>query len=92
MWAYRLRRVNGPNFTWPLWMFSGMFSEKTLARMGKIYLGQPLKTKTRKELLAAVRPNYWRFLRPDTGDMPDGWTDAPPPPEQRAASALPVLS
>ena len=92
MWAYRLRRVNGPNFTWPLWMFSGMFSEKTLGRMGKIYLGQPLKTKTRKELLANIRPNHWRFLRPDTGDMPDGWTDAPPPPDSRAASALPVLS
>jgi radical SAM superfamily enzyme YgiQ (UPF0313 family) len=93
MWAYRLRRMNGPNFTWPLVMFSGSLNEKTLARMGKIYYGQPLQTKTRKELLASVRPNHWRYLRPDTGDMPDGWTPAPPlPPGERAPAALPVLS
>lgn len=74
MWLYKLRRLNGPNFTWPLWMFSGAISEKTLNRMGKIYLGKPLKIKTRKELIATLRPHDWRFLRADNGDLPDGYT------------------
>jgi hypothetical protein len=76
MWLYKLRRLNGPNFTWPLWMFSGAISEKTLNRMGKIYMGKPLKIKTRKELIATLRPNDWQFLRADNGDLPDGY--APP--------------
>ncbi len=74
MWLYKLRRLNGPNFTWPLWMFSGAFSEKTLSRMGKIYPGKPLKTKTRKELIATLRPHDWQFLRADNGDLPEGST------------------
>lgn len=72
LWLYRLRRLNGPNFTWPLMMFSGLFSEKNLARLGKIYPGKPLKTKTRRELIASIKPNYWKYLRPDNGDMPEG--------------------
>jgi radical SAM superfamily enzyme YgiQ (UPF0313 family) len=83
MWLYKLRRLNGPNFTWPLWMFSGTFSEKTLERMGKIYLGKPLKTKTRKELIASVRPNYWQYFRADNGDLPEEYV--PPPPSARPA-------
>lgn len=78
MWLWKLRKLNGPNFTWPLMMFSGLFSEKTLARMGKIHIGKPLKSKTRKQLLAAVRPNHWHYLRPDNGDLPEGYTAAPP--------------
>jgi hypothetical protein len=73
MWLYKLRRLNGPNFTWPLWMFSGAISEKNLNRMGKIYMGKPLKIKTRKELIAGLRPNDWQFLRADNGDLPDGY-------------------
>jgi hypothetical protein len=71
MWLYKLRRVNGPNFTWPLFMFSGAISEPILERMGKIYIGKPLQSKTRKELLASVRPNYWPYFRADNGDLPD---------------------
>ena len=74
MWLYKLRRINGPNFTWPLFMFSGAISEERLAQMGKIYQGKPLKTKSRKELIAALRPNYWQYLRPDNGDLPEGFT------------------
>jgi radical SAM superfamily enzyme YgiQ (UPF0313 family) len=74
MWLYKLRKVNGPNFTWPLFMFSGMISEETLGRMGKIYQGKPLKSKTRKELIASVRPNYWPYFRADNGDLPGGYT------------------
>jgi hypothetical protein len=52
-------------------MFSGALSEKRLEKMGKIYVGKPLKTKTRKELLATLKPKMRQHLRPDTGDMPD---------------------
>lgn len=74
MWLYKLRRLNGPNFTWPLWMFSGAISEKQLARMGKIYPGQPLKTKTRAELIASLKPKDLQYLRADNGDLPKGYT------------------
>ena len=73
MWLYKLRRINGPNFTYPLWMFSGAISEKMLERMGKIYVGKPMKIKTRKELLATIKPKDWRFLRADNGDLPEGY-------------------
>ncbi len=73
-WLFKLRRTNGPNFTWPLIMFSRLFSEKTLARMGKIYVGKPLRTKTRKELIASLKPHYWQYLRADNGDLPDSYT------------------
>jgi radical SAM superfamily enzyme YgiQ (UPF0313 family) len=88
MWLWKLRRLNGPNFTWPLWMFSGMLSEQRLAKMGKIYLGKPMQTKTRAELIAtSMKPQHWQYLRPDCGDLPPGWH----PPEPKAA-ALRVVS
>lgn len=90
MWLYKLRRANGPNFTWPLFMFSGAISEKRLASMGKIYLGKPLKTKTRKELVASLKLHYLQYLRPDNGDLPAHYL--PPVPTMRASQALPVLS
>ncbi len=77
MWACKLRRTNGPNFTWPLVMFSSAVPEALLDRMGKIYSGKPLKTKTRKELIASVRPNFWQYLRADNGDFPEGYTKIP---------------
>lgn len=73
MWLYKLRRLNGPNFTWPLWMFSGAISEKNLQRMGKIYRGKPVKVKTRAELIASLKPKDWQYLRADNGDMPVGY-------------------
>lgn len=69
-WAYKLRKLNGPNFTYPLLMFSGALSEKRLEQMGKIYVGQPLKTKSRAELIAALKPKHWQYFRPDNGDLP----------------------
>jgi len=51
-------------------MFSGAISEKNLQRMGKIYSGKPLKVKTRKELIASLRPKDWQHLRADNGDLP----------------------
>ncbi|MEZ5345823.1 MAG: radical SAM protein [Pyrinomonadaceae bacterium] len=71
MWLYKLRKLNGPNFTYPLLMFSGVLSEKRLAKMGKIYPGKPLDLLSRKELLATLKPKQMQYLREDTGDMPD---------------------
>ena len=73
MWLYKLRRANGPNFTWPLFMFSDLLPERVMAKLGKIYVGKPMKTKTRKELIAAIRPNYLQYLRADNGDLPEGY-------------------
>ncbi len=90
LWAWKLRKLNGPNFTWPIWMFSGAISEKNLERMGKIYIGQPIKVKSREELLASVKPNLWQYFRADNGDLPKGWT--PPAQTARAPEALRVLA
>jgi hypothetical protein len=71
MWLYKLRKLNGPNFTYPLLMFAGAMSEKRLAKMGKIYKPQPLKTKSRKELIAGLKPKMRQYFRPDNGDLPE---------------------
>ncbi|MBX3266026.1 MAG: B12-binding domain-containing radical SAM protein [Acidobacteria bacterium] len=71
MWLYKLRKLNGPNFTYPLLMFSGALSEKRLARMGKIYLGKPMETKNRRELIATLKPKMLQYLRADNGDLPE---------------------
>jgi hypothetical protein len=72
MWLYRLRKLNGPNFTWPLMMFAGITPEGILQKIGKIHVGTPLVTKNRRELIASLRPNYWKHLRADNGDLPEG--------------------
>jgi len=74
LWLWKLRKLNGPNFTWPMFMFASALPESLMDRMGKIYVGRPIKIKSRKELLATIRPNQRKFLRADTGDLP---TDAP---------------
>ncbi|MBK9214005.1 MAG: radical SAM protein [Chloracidobacterium sp.] len=76
MWLYKLRRLNGPNFTYPLMMFSGMMSEKRLANAGKIYIGKPMQTKSRRELIATLKPKQMRFVREDTGDLPEEYYTA----------------
>jgi len=87
MWLYKLRRLNGKHFTWPLFMFSGVVSEKMLARMGKIYPSQPLKTKTRAELIASLKPKDIQYLRPDNGDIPENYT-TPEKPRDRKLNVL----
>ena len=81
LWLWKLRKLNGPNFTWPLFMFASALPESLMGKMGKVYLGKPLPIKTRKELLATVRVNQRHFLRADTGDMPE----MPDTPIQRSA-------
>jgi len=71
LWLWKLRKLNGPGFTWPLFMFASALPESVMARMGKLYLGRPLRIKTRRELLDTIRPNQRRFLRADTGDVPE---------------------
>jgi radical SAM superfamily enzyme YgiQ (UPF0313 family) len=72
-WLLKLRKTNGPNFTWPIWMFAGALPEGLLAKMGKLYRGKALRIKSRKELLATIKRAHWRYLRPDTGEMPEGF-------------------
>ncbi|MBL8219895.1 MAG: B12-binding domain-containing radical SAM protein [Bryobacterales bacterium] len=69
-WAWKLRKTNGPNFMWPLFMFASALPEWLMEKMGKIYVGKPLKIKSRKELLATIRPQHWKYLRADCGDLP----------------------
>ncbi|MDI1240366.1 MAG: radical SAM protein [bacterium] len=71
MWLYKLRKLNGPSFTYPLLMFSGALSEKRLEKMGKIYIGKPIKTLTRAELIKTVSPKMWKHFREDNGDLPE---------------------
>lgn len=73
MWLYRLRKLNGPNFTWPLMMFAGVAPERALQALGKIHAGKPLASKSRRELIATLRPNYLKHLRADNGDLPEGF-------------------
>ncbi len=70
MWLYKLRKLNGPNFTYPLLMFSGALSEKRLAKMGKIYPGKPIETLNREELIATLKPNQLKYMRADNGGLP----------------------
>jgi len=73
VWIWKLRKMNGPNFTWPLLLFASALPEWLMARLGKIYTGRPLAIKSRKELLATIKQPHWKHLRPDNGDLPDGW-------------------
>jgi radical SAM superfamily enzyme YgiQ (UPF0313 family) len=59
VWAARLRRLNGPNFTWPVVQFSGVVPERLLERAGVLYRPRPLPRRTREDLLATIRP-AWR--------------------------------
>jgi radical SAM superfamily enzyme YgiQ (UPF0313 family) len=65
LWASKLRRLNGPHCTWPLMMFSGVVPERLLARYGKIYIGRIERTKSRRGLIAGVRPHYQQFFSVD---------------------------
>jgi hypothetical protein len=72
LWLYRLRKLNGPNFTWPLLMFASALPESVMMSLGKIHRPRKITIKTRKELLATIKPQHWRHLRADNGDMPEG--------------------
>jgi len=71
LWLFKLRRLNGPAFTWPLLLFANAVPERLMERMGKIHVGRPLQVKSRKELLATIKPQHRKYLRADNGDLPD---------------------
>jgi hypothetical protein len=83
LWAWKLRPLNGPGFTWPMLMFASALPESLMAKMGKIYVGKPLTIKTRKELLATIKPAMRQYVRPDTGDIPDDFVPPQPAPSER---------
>ena len=66
-------------------MFCSALPENLLYAAGKLYKGRPIKVKTRAELLASIKGNYWKYLRDDAGDMP---TAPPPPAPSRAEPQL----
>jgi radical SAM superfamily enzyme YgiQ (UPF0313 family) len=71
LWATRLRKVNGPNFTWPLVQFSGTVPDTWLERTNRIYGGRPLPRRTREDLLATVRPDWLKAIAAaESGDRP----------------------
>ncbi len=88
LWAWKLRKLNGPGFTWPMFMFANALPEALMAKMGKIHLGRKLNIKTRKELLATIKPHQHQYLRPDTGDMPEPPSMNTPPRAQRSFISL----
>ena len=90
LWAYRLRALNGPSFTWPLLMFAGAMPEKMMAALGKIHRPRALAIKTRKELLATVKPSHRRYLRRDTGDVPENLNVPPAANAPRMFSLVPT--
>lgn len=61
-WATRLRRRNGPNFTWPLVQFSGAVPEAWLSQARLVYEGRPLPERSREALLASVRPDWQQTI------------------------------
>ncbi|PYR51803.1 MAG: hypothetical protein DMF89_04660 [Acidobacteria bacterium] len=71
LWAYKLRKMNGPHFTWPLLNFASAMPETMMMRLGRLYTPRKPAIKTRKELLETIRPSHRRFLRADTGDLPE---------------------
>jgi len=89
LWAWKLRKLNGPGFTWPMFMFANALPERLMSKMGKIHLGRPIRVKTRKELLATIKPHQRHFLRADCGDLPDiPPSDVAPPQAQRSFISL----
>jgi hypothetical protein len=54
-------------------MFASALPEWLMERMGKLYRGGPIRVKSRKELLATIRRQHWKYLREDNGDLPEGW-------------------
>jgi hypothetical protein len=88
LWAWKLRKLNGPGFTWPMFMFASALPEWLMDKMGKIYVGRPITVKTRKELLATVKPHQRQFLRADCGDLPDDMPASTPPQSRPSVISL----
>jgi radical SAM superfamily enzyme YgiQ (UPF0313 family) len=78
LWLTRLRRMNGPNFTYPLLNFASALPESWMHKAGKLYRPKRISLKTRAELLASIRPGHWKYLRADCGDLPEAMRQGEP--------------
>jgi radical SAM superfamily enzyme YgiQ (UPF0313 family) len=92
LWATKLRALNGPGFTWPLLMFANAVPERVMEKLGKLHAPRPLKIKTRRELLETIRPHHRRYIRQDTGDIPNGFLDEARDDSAPQGERLPVVS
>jgi hypothetical protein len=90
LWLWKLRKLNGPNFTWPLLNFSSALPESLMTAAGRLYKPRPLRVKTRKELLETIKPQHQKHLRADNGDLPPHWQTAAAA-GAAAGATLPVL-
>jgi Radical SAM superfamily len=79
LWAWKLRELNGPGFTWPLLMFANALPERVMATFGKLHAPRPLTIKTRRELLETIKSGQRQHIRGDTGDIPGSDADGPDP-------------
>jgi radical SAM superfamily enzyme YgiQ (UPF0313 family) len=61
-WLFRGRRVNGPNFTWPLIHFTRAVPDAVTAKLGGLYQGKPLDILSREELIRTVAPKWQPFF------------------------------
>jgi hypothetical protein len=71
-----------------MFMFASALPEWLMSKMGKIHIGRPMYVKTRKELLATVKPHQRQYLRADCGDLPDMPANTPPSRSQRPYISL----
>ena len=72
LWLWKLRKLNGPNFTWPMLMFASALPESLMGADGQDLPGPAdRRSRAAQELLATIRPNQRKFLRADTGDLPE---------------------
>ncbi len=73
-------------------MFASAMPERLMARMGKIHEPRPLHIKTRRELLATIKPSQRKHIRLDTGDIPDGFFDVVEQGQAGVAAPVHVLA
>jgi radical SAM superfamily enzyme YgiQ (UPF0313 family) len=94
LWATRLRRLNGPNFTWPLMQFSRAVPEAWLHRWGGLHEGRPLPRVTRDSLMETIRPDWREKIRiaSGIGERPARTASAaaPPLPARKDPHAVPL--
>jgi hypothetical protein len=80
-------------------MFAGVAPERILQSFGKIHVGKALLSKSRRDLIASLRPSHLKHLRADNGDLPEdsghcveGHPDQSRSDFQTAARTLKILS
>ena len=70
MWLYKLRATQWSKLHLAAVDVLGRDFRKEPAAHGQDLSRQAFKMKTRKELIASLKPKDWQYLRADNGDMP----------------------